>query len=146
MGCQPAQEERRDGRISAHRRSDWQGCPPGPPRNTTGTNDAIVAIFNEIALLGERHACRFEAAGVLQALADRGCFVEPNGQLTRLNLWDSGCRMAKASGLLVSVNSDAHRVLDFQNLSFGLAQAWRDGCRPPPCSTPVLCSLLRKAM
>lgn len=58
--------------------------------------------------------------------------------------------MAKASGVLVSINSDAHRVRDFQNLSLGLAQARRGwpqaddvlNARP----LPELCSLLRRTM
>ena len=38
---------------------------------------------------------------------------------------DTHCRMAKDEGVLVSVNSDAHSVLEFDNLKFGIGQARR---------------------
>lgn len=127
-----------------------------PARQTTRILRAIdhphfsILAHPFARLLGERDACRFDAARVMQALADRGCFVEANGQPTRLDLWDSGCRMAKASGVLVSINSDAHRVRDFQNLSFGLAQARRGWLQAADVLNarplPELRSLLRRTM
>lgn len=127
-----------------------------PARQTTRILRAInhphfsILAHPFARLLGERDACRFDAARVMQALADRGCFVEANGQPTRLDLWDSGCRMAKASGVLVSINSDAHRARDFQNLPFGLAQARRGWLQAADVLNarplPVLRSLLRRIM
>ncbi|WER50923.1 DNA polymerase/3'-5' exonuclease PolX [Cupriavidus sp. WKF15] len=76
-------------------------------------------------LLGERDACRFDLPRVMKALAERGCFVEANSQPSRLDLWDSACRMAGKDGVLVSIASDAHRVSDLDNLPLGLAQARR---------------------
>ncbi|VVE27336.1 DNA polymerase/3'-5' exonuclease PolX [Pandoraea terrigena] len=76
-------------------------------------------------LIGEREACRFDTARVFQALAERGAFVEANGQPRRLDLWDTGCRLAKASGVPVSIASDAHRTADFRNLRWALTQARR---------------------
>jgi hypothetical protein len=46
-------------------------------------------------------------------------------QTERLDLLDTHCRMAKEEGVLVSVNSDAHSVLEFDNLKFGIGQARR---------------------
>ncbi|WP_301234943.1 DNA polymerase/3'-5' exonuclease PolX [Pandoraea cepalis] len=76
-------------------------------------------------LIGERDACRFDAARVFQALAERGAFVEANAQPRRLDLWDTGCRLAKSMGVRVSIASDAHRTADFNHLALGLMQARR---------------------
>jgi DNA polymerase (family 10) len=55
----------------------------------------------------------------------RGCFLELNAHPERLDLLDVYCQLAKDEGVLVSVNSDAHSVLDFNNLRFGIGQARR---------------------
>jgi DNA polymerase (family 10) len=54
-----------------------------------------------------------------------GCHLELNAHPERLDLLDSHCRMAKEEGVLVSVNSDAHSVREFDNLIFGVGQARR---------------------
>ncbi|MDE3036802.1 MAG: DNA polymerase III, partial [Nitrospirota bacterium] len=46
------------------------------------------------------------------------------------DLADAYCRMAKEEGVLVSINSDAHSVLDFENLRFGVGQARRGWLEP----------------
>ena len=43
----------------------------------------------------------------------------PSGS-TSLNTY---CRMARDGGVLVSINSDAHSVLTFDNLKYGIGQA-----------------------
>lgn len=42
-----------------------------------------------------------------------------------LDLLDTHCRMAKESGVLVSINSDAHTIADLVNLKYGIGQARR---------------------
>jgi DNA polymerase (family 10) len=54
-----------------------------------------------------------------------GCHLELNAHPERLDLLDTHCRMAKDEGVLVSVNSDAHSVPEFDNLKFGIGQARR---------------------
>ncbi len=54
-----------------------------------------------------------------------GCHLELNAHPERLDLTDVHCRMAKDEGVLVSVNSDAHSALEFDNLKFGIGQARR---------------------
>ena len=54
-----------------------------------------------------------------------GCHLELNAHPERLDLLDTHCRMAKDEGVLVSVNSDSHSVLEFDNLKFGIGQARR---------------------
>jgi DNA polymerase (family X) len=41
------------------------------------------------------------------------------------------CKMAKEEGVMVSINSDAHSALDFENLRYGVGQArrgWIEKC------------------
>ncbi|MCP1170847.1 DNA polymerase/3'-5' exonuclease PolX [Ralstonia chuxiongensis] len=76
-------------------------------------------------LIGERNACNVDLKRVLTAIAQRGCYVEANAQPSRLDLFDSGCRLAKAEGVLVSIASDAHSPADLMNLPLGVTQARR---------------------
>ena len=60
---------------------------------------------------------------------ERGCFVELNAHPARLDLTDLACRLARDEGVLVSVNSDAHSTLEFDNLALGIGQARRGWLR-----------------
>ena len=44
---------------------------------------------------------------------------------------DTACQMAKAEGVLVSLNSDAHDTGEFANLRYGIGQARRVGSNAP---------------
>jgi DNA polymerase (family 10) len=76
-------------------------------------------------LLLERDAYEVDMTCVIRAAKARGCFLELNAHPDRLDLSDVHCRMAKAEGVLVSVNTDAHRIQDLANLRFGVSQARR---------------------
>lgn len=76
-------------------------------------------------LLGERDAYQFDVVRVMHALAQRGSFIEANSQPLRLDIWDEIFRLAKESGVLVSIASDAHRIIDFDWLRLGVFQARR---------------------
>ncbi|MGN6261573.1 MAG: DNA polymerase/3'-5' exonuclease PolX [Ralstonia sp.] len=76
-------------------------------------------------LIGERNACNVDLKRILTAIAQRGCYVEANAQPSRLDLSDSGCRLAKAEGVLVSIASDAHSPADLTNMPLGVTQARR---------------------
>lgn len=62
---------------------------------------------------------------IIRAARQRGCYLELNANAERLDLHDTHCQMAKAEGVLVAINSDAHRVDGFDDLRFGIAQARR---------------------
>jgi DNA polymerase (family 10) len=64
-------------------------------------------------------------AAVIQKAAERGCFLELNANPQRLDLTDIYCQMAKAAGVLVAINTDAHSVEDFGQLVYGVGQARR---------------------
>lgn len=76
-------------------------------------------------LIGEREPCDIDMERVIRAARERGCFLELNAHPERLDLTDIYCKMAKSEGVLISIASDAHSVLDFANLRFGIGQARR---------------------
>ncbi len=76
-------------------------------------------------LLGERDAYDIDLERVIRKARERGCFLELNANPQRLDLADIYCQMAKAEGVLVSINSDAHRTADLDNLPLGIGQARR---------------------
>jgi DNA polymerase (family 10) len=76
-------------------------------------------------LLEQRDAYDVDMARVISHAAQRGCFLELNAHPERLDLLDIYCKMAKSEGVLVSINSDAHSVSDFDNLYYGVGQARR---------------------
>jgi DNA polymerase (family 10) len=69
-------------------------------------------------------------AGVIRRARTARCHLELNAHPERLDLLDTYCQMAKAEGVLVCVNSDAHGVRDFDNLRFGVGQARRGWLEP----------------
>jgi DNA polymerase (family 10) len=76
-------------------------------------------------LLLEREAYSVDMTRIVRAAKARGCFIELNAHPDWLDLSDIDCRVAKAEGVLVSINSDAHRIEHFANLRFGVGQARR---------------------
>lgn len=75
--------------------------------------------------IGERESYDVDMEQIIAKARERGCFLELNANPKRLDLLDTHCRLAKDAGILVSINSDAHRALDFGNLRFGIGQARR---------------------
>ena len=76
-------------------------------------------------LLGKRDAYEVDMLRIIRKARERGCFLELNGHPERLDLYEVHCQMAREEGVLVAVNSDAHRRQDFDNLRFGIGQARR---------------------
>ncbi len=62
---------------------------------------------------------------ILQAIKQRGCFIELNAHPERLDLTDVHCRLAKEAGVAVSIATDAHRTQELGYLRFGVGQARR---------------------
>jgi len=76
-------------------------------------------------LLGEREPIEADMARIIKHAGESGCFLELDSQPARLDLDDLHCQIAKAEGVLVSINSDAHSRDDFANLVYGIGQARR---------------------
>ncbi len=81
-------------------------------------------------LIQEREPYDVDLPRLIRQARERQCFLEVNAHPERLDLADAYCRMAKEEGVLVSVNSDAHSMLDFENLRFGVGQARRGWLEP----------------
>jgi DNA polymerase (family 10) len=76
-------------------------------------------------LLGERDAYDVDMERIIRHAAERGCFLEVNAHPERLDLLDTQCQMARAEGVLIAVDSDAHSIVEFGNLRYGVGQARR---------------------
>jgi DNA polymerase (family 10) len=76
-------------------------------------------------LLEQREPYDVDMEHIIREAHERGCYLELNAHPERLDLLDSYCRMAKDEGVMVSINSDAHSLSDFDNLVYGIGQARR---------------------
>ena len=75
--------------------------------------------------IGEREAIRFDFDRICEAAAERGIFLEVNGQPARLDLDDAHCRRAKELGVKLAISSDAHSTAGLAKIRFGVDQARR---------------------
>ncbi len=75
--------------------------------------------------IDKRPALELDWLGIIRHARQRGCFLELNAQPERLDLLDIYCRMAQEEGVLVAIDSDAHKATDFDNLDYGIGQARR---------------------
>lgn len=98
-------------------------------------------------LINEREPLNLDLFAIIKAAAERGCCLELNSQPQRMDLFDLQCQYSKDQGVLISINSDAHRTADFSHLRFGVAQARRAWLEPHDVlntrSLPALQSFLR---
>jgi DNA polymerase (family 10) len=76
-------------------------------------------------LIDQRAPIDCDWGRVFRRAAERPCWLELNAQPARLDLDDVLAREAAASGALISIASDAHRVEDFALLEGGVRQARR---------------------
>jgi DNA polymerase (family 10) len=76
-------------------------------------------------LIAQREPYDVDMLRIIRKARERGCFLELNAHPERLDLLDTYCQAARDEGVLVSINSDAHSVLEFDNLRFGVGQARR---------------------
>jgi len=76
-------------------------------------------------LIARREPYDVDMLRIIRQAKHRGCYLELNAHPERLDLLDTYCQVAKDEGILVSINSDAHSVLDFEHLRFGVGQARR---------------------
>ena len=76
-------------------------------------------------LLLERAPYDIDMPRIMRAARARGCFLEINAHPDRLDLGDAHCRMAKSEGVKLSLGTDAHRIGDLANLTFGIDCARR---------------------
>ncbi|NIQ95008.1 MAG: DNA polymerase/3'-5' exonuclease PolX [Desulfuromonadales bacterium] len=76
-------------------------------------------------LINERDPYALDMEKVMEAAAERGCFLELNAHPDRLDLNDHHCRMARDMGVKVAICTDAHSTLGLRNMKYGINQARR---------------------
>ncbi len=76
-------------------------------------------------LIDRRAPYDVDMTKIIHHARKRGCFLELNAHPERLDLLDTHCQLAREEGVLISINSDAHSIADFDNLRFGIGQARR---------------------
>lgn len=82
-------------------------------------------------LINRRPPYDVDMTRIIRHARERGCFLELNAHPERLDLLDTHCQLAREEGVLVSINSDAHSIADFDNLRFGIGQARRGWLEKP---------------
>ena len=81
-------------------------------------------------LLGERDSYEADWERVFAAAQKEGKALEINSYPSRLDLPDGLVKPAKAKNIKFLISTDAHRLVHFQNLKFGVAVARRGWCVP----------------
>lgn len=97
-------------------------------------------------LLGEREPYAFDFERVLDAVRERGCFLEVNGQPSRLDLDDAHIKAAVDRGVRLSIASDAHSADQLANLEAAVRQARRGWARKEDVLNALPWRDLRKAL
>lgn len=76
-------------------------------------------------LIGKREPIEFDYEEVFKAAARTGTAMEINSHPDRLDLRDEHILWARRHGVKFAVNTDAHSVIDLDNMKFGVATAQR---------------------
>lgn len=75
--------------------------------------------------LGQRDPYQIDLERIMEAAAERGCFLELNAYPDRLDLTDLACMRAREKGAKVVISTDAHRSSHLEYMRFGVGQARR---------------------
>lgn len=99
-------------------------------------------------LINERRPYAVHMEHVIQAAAERGCWLELDAHPERLDLNDQYCRLAKKAGVKVAISTDAHAPAGYGHMRYGVGQARRGWLEPEDIantrSLEDLRALLRK--
>ena len=76
-------------------------------------------------LINQRDAYDVNIERIIDAAADRGCNLEHNAQPDLLDLTDVHCLLAKETGVMIAVSTDAHSTSELQFMKYGIHQARR---------------------
>jgi DNA polymerase (family 10) len=95
-------------------------------------------------LINQRRPYAIDLEQVIVAAAAKGCFMELNAHPDRLDLDDIYCRLAKESGVLVAISTDAHDTANLDSMRLGIAQARRGWLEPADVLNTRSADALRK--
>ncbi|MBS3770126.1 MAG: DNA polymerase/3'-5' exonuclease PolX [Bacteroidales bacterium] len=76
-------------------------------------------------MIGKREGYELDMEKILDAAAEKGCFMEINAAPDRLDLSDIYARMAKDKGVKMALSTDAHNLDNLGYMRFGVNQARR---------------------
>ena len=76
-------------------------------------------------LIGKRTGYDIDLEKVLAAAKERGCVVEINAHPERLDLNGAAARLARDTGVLLAISTDAHSPNELEYMRFGVDQARR---------------------
>jgi len=76
-------------------------------------------------LLLKREGYELAIERLIQHAVDCGCYFEINANPDRLDLSDENAKLAKAAGVKIAINTDAHSTRELNFMSAGLNQARR---------------------
>ncbi|WP_395138431.1 PHP domain-containing protein, partial [Armatimonas sp.] len=78
-------------------------------------------------IMGQREGYPLDIDAVIATAAKYGKALEINSSPERMDLCDEHVKLAKAAGVKIAINCDAHSVKSLGNLSWGLCIARRAG-------------------
>ncbi|HLJ10893.1 MAG TPA: DNA polymerase/3'-5' exonuclease PolX [Planctomycetaceae bacterium] len=78
-------------------------------------------------MLGKRPGAEMDRDQVLKAAADHGVMIEINAHPSRLDIDDVGAAAARALGIPIVIDTDAHSVKGLDVMQYGILQARRAG-------------------
>jgi DNA polymerase (family 10) len=81
-------------------------------------------------LIGRRDPYDIDVERVFEAAVRTGTMLEINGNPNRRDLSEHHARLAAEAGVLICVNTDAHRVATLDNMVYGIATARRAWLTP----------------
>jgi DNA polymerase (family X) len=117
--------------VSLHQRLD-QPAEAATERVLRALDHPAVCAMGHPSgrLIGTRAGSPFDAERVFERAAERGVAMEINAQPDRLDLDDVRARLARARGVRMVIDTDAHATAQLANIRFGVFQARRAGLEP----------------
>jgi DNA polymerase (family X) len=76
-------------------------------------------------LIGRREPYPIDIEAVVEAAARTGTMLEINGNPNRRDLSERHARLAAEAGVMIVINTDAHRIRTLDNMRYGIATARR---------------------
>ena len=81
-------------------------------------------------MIGKRNEFDIDMATILKEASNNGCIMEINCNPERLDLNDQNIRHARETGVMFSIATDAHSIVNLENMKYGLLQARRGWLSP----------------
>lgn len=119
----------------------------------SATDRTLAAIANRFVscighptgrLINKRPPMDLDMAAVVAAAAKNGTMLEVNASRQRLDLKDLHVRQALAAGVMLSINTDAHRTDDFAKVRYGVMTARRGFALTKDIANCLTAAALRK--